>query len=70
MHEFNRVLFDAIEQALKGTDQENLIDDLFFGNNAGYLKCKECSSSRSIPDKFLDIPCFVEGNKGVYEALD
>ena len=57
VHEFNRVLFDAIEQALKGTDKEHLIDDMFFGSNAGYLRCNVCSLGRDIPEKFLDISC-------------
>ena len=42
MQEFNRVLFDAIENALKGTEHERMIDDMFFGDLSGYLKCHDC----------------------------
>ena len=44
VQEFNRVLFDAIESALKGTDRETMVDDMFFGDLAGYLTCHTCKA--------------------------
>ena len=43
---------------------------MFFGDNAGYLICHDCKNNISLPDKFLDIPCWIVGNKGVQESID
>ena len=64
------MLFDAIESALKGTDRETMVDDMFFGDLAGYLTCHTCKAQIPIPDKFLDIPCYVQGTKDVNESID
>ena len=64
------MLFDAIESALRGTDKEMIIDDMFFGDLAGTLVCHECKNVIQIPDRFMDIPCFVQGNKGVADSIE
>lgn len=37
--ELCRVLFDALEKVFKGTQQENLINELYQGEMKDYVKC-------------------------------
>jgi len=61
VQELCRVLFDALEKVLKGTEQENLINELYQGEMKDYVKCKECGYESSKKDKFLDIPLVIRG---------
>src|SRR5947209_1062214 len=47
--ELCRVLFDALEKVLKGTEQENLINDLYQGEMQDYVKCKVTISFFNFP---------------------
>jgi len=75
VQELCRVLFDALERVLKGTEQEHLINDLYQGEMKDYVKCKECEHDSSRTDKYLDIPLVIRGFgstvpvKSVEEAL-
>ena len=64
------MLFDAIESCLKGTSYENFIDDMFFGESHSYIQCTECDFAIKVPEKFMDLPLFVNGVKGVNDSLD
>ncbi len=55
------MLFEALEKVLKGTEQENLINDLYQGEMKDYVKCKECGTESSRTDKYLDIPLVIRG---------
>ena len=37
VHELNRILFDAIEESLKGTSQERLIEQLYKGTSVNQV---------------------------------
>lgn len=39
IHELNRILFEAIETALKGTFYESLVESMFFGEHDSYITC-------------------------------
>eukprot|EP01119_Soliformovum_irregulare_P023222 TRINITY_DN8089_c0_g2_i3.p1 TRINITY_DN8089_c0_g2~~TRINITY_DN8089_c0_g2_i3.p1 ORF type:complete len:1165 (-),score=386.65 TRINITY_DN8089_c0_g2_i3:60-3554(-) len=75
VQELLRVLFDALEKVLKGTDQENLINGLYQGEMKDFVRCKECNHESSRADKYLDIPLVIRGFgettavKSVEEAL-
>jgi len=75
VQELCRVLFDALERVLKGTDMATLINDLYQGEMKDYVQCKECGNESSRTDKYLDIPLvikpFGERNalRSVQEAL-
>jgi hypothetical protein len=54
VQELTRVLFDALEQTLKGTEVENIIDDLYAGELIDYLRCIDVDYESERVDKFLD----------------
>ncbi len=54
-------MFDALEKVLKGTEQENLINELYQGEMKDYVKCKECNYESAKRDKYLDIPLVIRG---------
>jgi ubiquitin C-terminal hydrolase len=55
VQEFCRVLFDAVEQSVANTDQQNFIDDLYEGQLEDYVRCENCNTESKRSDKFLDI---------------
>ena len=65
----NRILFEAIEVALKGTVYESLVEEMFFGVTTSYITCPECGNAMTVREKFIDLPLHVEGFKGVGESL-
>lgn len=56
IQELCRVMFDALEQKFKNTQQADLINRLYEGKMIDYVKCLECSTEKSREDTFLDIP--------------
>lgn len=75
VQEFCRVLFDAIEESVKGTAQENMIKDLYEGVYMDYVRCLECWNHNAKQDKFLDLslniknPVSREYNDSIQKAL-
>ena len=43
VQELCRVMFDALEVTWRGTDQENLVNQLYQGKMKDYVKCLEVS---------------------------
>lgn len=70
IHELNRVLFDAIEQALQGTVYDSLIHQLYFGMQCNVIKCLQCDGTRKRQEDFFDLYLDVKGLKGVNESLE
>lgn len=62
VQEFCRVLFEAIEQSVKGTLQERMISELFEGVLVDYVKCETCGYESQREDKYLDISLAVRNN--------
>ncbi|PSN42002.1 Ubiquitin carboxyl-terminal hydrolase 47 [Blattella germanica] len=56
IQELCRVMFDALEQKFKDTEQSDLILRLYEGKMIDYVKCLECGTEKSREDTFLDIP--------------
>ena len=55
VQEFCRVLFDAIEKGVKGTNQSTIIQELYEGRYVDYVKCLRCGNESTREDKFLDL---------------
>jgi ubiquitin C-terminal hydrolase len=70
IHELNRVLVDAIEQALSGTPYESLIRELYFGELTSVIMCLECGNARKRPEPLLDLMLTVKGFKNVQESMN
>ncbi|XP_018335481.1 ubiquitin carboxyl-terminal hydrolase 47 [Agrilus planipennis] len=56
IQELCRVMFDALEQKFKDTEQANLINALYEGKMLDYVKCLDCGTEKSREDTFLDVP--------------
>lgn len=75
VQEFCRVLFDAIEESVRDTEQENMINQLYEGTMIDYVRCLNCSYESSREDKFLDLSLTVRNefdkiyNDSVEKAL-
>lgn len=76
VQEFCRVLFDAIEESIKGTEQEKMITELYEGLYVDYVKCLECGQESTREDKFLDLSLAIrnshdwEYNDSLEKALE
>lgn len=71
VQELCRVMFDKLEETLKGTDQEDLINQLYQGEMKDYVKCLKCGHENSRKDNFLDISVDIKpfGSDDPYENL-
>ena len=50
-----RVLFDAIEQSFEQNNIYGVIEDLYMGVGASYVKCSECGYTSRTENRFCDI---------------
>ena len=60
VQELCRVMFDALEKKFKGTEQDNLIKQLYEGSLQDYVKCLECKHESARTDTYLDIPLVIK----------
>lgn len=60
VQEFCRVLFDAVEESVKGTPEENIINTLYEGVLTDYVKCQGCKNLSKRHDTFLDLSLTVK----------
>ncbi|CAH0774521.1 unnamed protein product [Bemisia tabaci] len=72
IQELCRVMFDALEQKFKGTEQANLINKLYQGKMIDYVKCLECKREKQREDTFLDIPLPIRpfGATSAYSSIE
>uniref|UniRef100_A0A6B2EIY1 Ubiquitin carboxyl-terminal hydrolase 47 n=1 Tax=Phlebotomus kandelakii TaxID=1109342 RepID=A0A6B2EIY1_9DIPT len=72
IQELCRVMFDALEQKFKNTQQADLINQLYQGKMIDYVKCLECGTEKSREDTFLDIPLSVKpfGSTVAYGSVE
>ncbi|XP_068965788.1 ubiquitin carboxyl-terminal hydrolase 47-like isoform X1 [Bombus flavifrons] len=72
IQELCRVMFDALEQKFKNTEQADLINRLYEGKMIDYVKCLECGTEKSREDTFLDIPLPVRpfGSNVAYTSVE
>lgn len=67
VQEFCRVLFDAVEESVKGTEQAKMITELYEGTILDYVKCLQCNQESRKEDKFLDLSLTVKNEfEGLY----
>ncbi|MEE6498809.1 hypothetical protein FKM82_003239 [Ascaphus truei] len=59
VQELCRVMFDALEQKWKQTEQADLINQLYQGKLKDYVRCLECGYESWRVDTFLDIPLVI-----------
>ncbi|KAL6068358.1 hypothetical protein STEG23_020188, partial [Scotinomys teguina] len=59
VQELCRVMFDALEQKWKQTEQADLINELYQGKLKDYVRCLECGYEGWRIDTYLDIPLVI-----------
>ncbi|XP_051579628.1 ubiquitin carboxyl-terminal hydrolase 47-like isoform X1 [Myxocyprinus asiaticus] len=59
VQELCRVMFDALEQKWKQTEQADLINHLYQGKLKDYVRCLECGYESWRIDTYLDIPLVI-----------
>ncbi|GFY64316.1 ubiquitin carboxyl-terminal hydrolase 47 [Trichonephila inaurata madagascariensis] len=71
VQELCRVMFDALEQKFKNTEQADLISTLYEGKLKDYVKCLECGYESAREDTFLDVPLVVRpfGSSQSYSSV-
>lgn len=71
VQELCRVMFDALEQKFKNTQQADLISRLYEGKLKDYVKCLECGYESAREDTFLDVPLVVRpfGSSQAYASV-
>eukprot|EP00743_Colponemidia_sp_Colp-15_P003962 GILK01004274.1.p1 GENE.GILK01004274.1~~GILK01004274.1.p1 ORF type:complete len:2187 (+),score=414.92 GILK01004274.1:440-6562(+) len=68
--EFLNLIFDRLETRLKGTPQQDLLQQLFGGTTCNQLICKGgCGTVRERNEDFYNISIEVKNQKSVYEGL-
>lgn len=72
VQELSRVMFDALEKMFKGTEQQNLINELYQGKIKDYVKCLECDTESARVDVYLDVPLCIRpfGSNKTFESVE
>lgn len=69
IQELNRLLFEQIEIALKGTKETNLINDLFRGVQCTRIRCLKCGRVSERNDEFQDVNLSVMEHDSIEASL-
>ncbi|CAI0392629.1 unnamed protein product [Linum tenue] len=70
VQEFNRVLCEKLEDAMKGTTAEGTIKMLFEGEFMSYIRCLSVDYNSTRKEFFYDLQLDVTGCKDVYASFD
>ncbi|KAG0229118.1 hypothetical protein BGW42_001784 [Actinomortierella wolfii] len=68
--EFFSILFDRLENQLKGTPQEQLLKNVYGGKLVQQIKSKDCEHISEREDSFFSIQCEVKNKRSVEESLE
>jgi ubiquitin carboxyl-terminal hydrolase 47 len=60
VHELVRILFDALEDALAGTPDANVMHNLFKGTLRDFVRCTDCGTERPRHDVILDLSLVIK----------
>ena len=69
-HELNRLLFDVVENHLKGTSGSNLIQRLYGGKWAIQTICAACKNVSEREEAFTDITVRTQGMDNLIDGLE
>lgn len=70
VQELNRVFCDNLEEKMKGTISEGIVEKLFRGKIYNYIKCINVNYESSRMETFYDISLNVKGMKNVYDSFE
>jgi hypothetical protein len=70
VQEFNCYFFDILQDKLKDTNGEGLLNSMFGGEMVNYIECTEINYESVREECFLDIQLNVKGCKTIQESFD
>eukprot|EP00794_Sanderia_malayensis_P012688 gene12688-13990_t len=72
VQELCQVMFDALEEKLKDTDQADIINQLYQGKMKDYVRCLKCENESARIDSYLDIPLAIRpfGSKESHSSIE
>jgi len=70
VQELNRVLCEKLEEKMKGTKVEGVIQELFEGNTWNYIECVNVDYKSTRTESFMDLQLDVKGCKDLYASFD
>mmetsp|Transcript_35695 Transcript_35695/g.79387 ORF Transcript_35695/g.79387 Transcript_35695/m.79387 type:complete len:1131 (+) Transcript_35695:131-3523(+) len=70
VQELNRVLCEKLEEKMKGTRVEKVINELFEGHTTNYIECINVDYKSSRDESFMDLQLDVKGCKDIYESFE
>ncbi|KAI5451946.1 ubiquitin-specific protease ubp15 [Naganishia albida] len=69
VQEFNRILQDKLENKMKGTPVDGMVQKLFMGKMKNYIKCVNVDFESSMMEDFYDIQLTVKGMKTLRDSF-
>lgn len=70
VQELNRILCDRLEEKMKGTRVEGLVNQLFEGHTLNYIRCINVDYKSSRRESFMDLQLDVKGCRTIYDSFD
>jgi ubiquitin carboxyl-terminal hydrolase 7 len=70
VQEFLRVLLDKMEEKMKGTPQQPLLDGLFQGRMKSYIRCVDVEYESARTENFLDLQLKVKGIPNLEKSFE
>eukprot|EP00878_Enallax_costatus_P010709 GHUV01011185.1.p1 GENE.GHUV01011185.1~~GHUV01011185.1.p1 ORF type:complete len:671 (+),score=192.28 GHUV01011185.1:167-2179(+) len=70
VQELNRVLCEKLEEKMKGTRVEKVINELFEGHTLNFIECVNVEFKSSRKESFMDLQLDVKGCKDIYDSFD
>ena len=69
VQELNRVLCEKLEEKMKGTKVDKVINQLYEGHTLNYIDCINVDFKSTRKESFMDLSLDVKGCKNVYESF-
>lgn len=70
VQELNRILCDRLEEKMKGTRVEGMVNKLFEGQTLNYIDCINIDYKSSRREAFQDLQLDVKGCRDIYDSFD
>lgn len=69
VQELNRVLCEKLEEKMKGTQVERVINELFEGHTNNFIECMHVDYKSTRKESFMDLQLDVKGCKDIYDSF-
>eukprot|EP00877_Chromochloris_zofingiensis_P003568 jgi/Chrzof1/13211/Cz07g24170.t1 len=70
VQELNRVLCEKLEEKMKGTRVEKVINEVFEGHTHNFIECVDVEYKSTRRESFMDLQLDVKGCANIYDSFD